>query len=302
MSQADFVSINKEAIPAYAEKLAAGKNPRAYYDTKHHFLGNEEETAAYILCLDSINFGSGYFPYLKKRPSMSGYFTVASCLKDWFKASIPTAKQLSQLNTNACTEIFEQELESPQNKELMTLFAKALNDLGELLLKSYQDSFSQLIKEANGSAEKLLYLLAEMPFFQDVALYKGMKVPFYKRAQITSSDLALALNNKGLGYFRDLDDVTIFADNLVPHVLHLDGILRYTDDLEEKLSIPIKSGSPEEIEIRAAALHTVELINRHLNDNGVATTTRELDMLLWNRGLASIYRKQPRHRTFTVFY
>ncbi len=38
---------------------------------------------------------------------------------------------------------------------------------------------------------------------------------FYKRAQIVASDLALA----GVARFADLDRLTIFADNLVPHVL-----------------------------------------------------------------------------------
>ncbi len=56
-----------------------------------------------------------------------------------------------------------------------------------------------------------------MPFFDD----RG----FYKRAQITPSDLALA----GVAEFDDLDRLTIFADNLVPHVLRVDGVLRYED-------------------------------------------------------------------------
>ena len=46
---------------------------------------------------------------------------------------------------------------------------------------------------------------------------------FYKRAQIVAADLALA----GVARFRDLDRLTIFADNLVPHVLRCDGVLVY---------------------------------------------------------------------------
>ena len=42
---------------------------------------------------------------------------------------------------------------------------------------------------------------------------------FYKRAQIVANDLALA----GVAPFDDLDALTIFADNLVPHVLRCDG-------------------------------------------------------------------------------
>ncbi len=58
-----------------------------------------------------------------------------------------------------------------------------------------------------------------MPFFDDPG--------FYKRAQIMPNDLALA----GVAEFSDLDQLTIFADNLVPHVLRVDGVLRYDPEL-----------------------------------------------------------------------
>ena len=54
-----------------------------------------------------------------------------------------------------------------------------------------------------------------------------MDVPFYKRAQLTAADLSLAFDGKGLGSFEDLDQLTIFADNLVPHVLRVDKVLLY---------------------------------------------------------------------------
>ena len=73
-----------------------------------------------------------------------------------------------------------------------------------------------MVADAGGSAERLAAALAEgMPFFRDEG--------FYKRAQIVANDLALA----GVAEFEDLDRLTIFADNLVPHVLRVDGVLRY---------------------------------------------------------------------------
>ena len=62
-----------------------------------------------------------------------------------------------------------------------------------------------------------------MPFFDD----RG----FYKRAQIVANDFALA----GIAEFDDLDRLTIFADNLVPHVLRIDGVLRYDDQLAARI-------------------------------------------------------------------
>jgi hypothetical protein len=143
-----------------------------------------------------------------------------------------------------------------------------------------------------------------MPYFNDVETYGEMRVPFFKRAQLTAADLAIAFNGQGPGYFHDLDRLTIFADNLVPHVLHVDGILRYEDDLaaciEREELVP--SGSAEEVEIRACGVHAVELLVAELREQGQPITARGLDYLLWNRGQGPHYKARPRHRTRSVYY
>ena len=48
----------------------------------------------------------------------------------------------------------------------------------------------------------------------------GVPVPFLKRAQIAAADLA---PRRASSQFPDLERLTMFADNLVPHVLRLDG-------------------------------------------------------------------------------
>ena len=42
-----------------------------------------------MLVLDSINFGSGWFPTLRKRSGCSGYFTVAWALADRWRSAGP---------------------------------------------------------------------------------------------------------------------------------------------------------------------------------------------------------------------
>ncbi|MDP9375300.1 MAG: queuosine salvage family protein [Chloroflexota bacterium] len=108
----------------------------------------------------------------------------------------------------------------------------------------------------------LVELLAAMPSFRDVAIYRGRAVPYYKRAQLAAADLALALGGAGLGAFDDRDRLTIFADNLVPHVLRVDGVLRYDDTLAARVAAGelLLPGEPSEVEIRAAAVHAVELL------------------------------------------
>jgi len=144
-----------------------------------------------------------------------------------------------------------------------------------------------------------------MPYFDDVAIWNGRAVPFMKRAQLTAADLGLAFAYEGWGRFDDLAELTIFADNLVPHVLRIDGVLSYDRHLLARIAAgePLKAGSPEEIEIRAAALHAVELLKQHLHQAGhTQITSMALDYLLWNRGQAARYKAAPRHRARGVFY
>ena len=201
-------------------------------------------------------------------------------------------------------KIFGQESGNRPIFELMELFTKALYNLGQYLLDSFNGSFTELIKAADSSAENLVRLLIEMPYCNDVEYYDNIEVPFYKRAQLTVADLFLAFKGNGLGYFHDFDNLTIFADNLVPHVLRMDGILIYEEALSMRIDAEelIESGSREEIEIRACAVHAVELLKKEMRKLGKEVTSPELDYLLWNRGQKPYYKAVPRHRTRTVFY
>jgi hypothetical protein len=259
-----------------------GEAPPPELDAERHYLeGGTGDVAAYMLTLDAINFGSGWFPTLRKRPGCSGYFTVAWSLADRWREHGPwSPSELGNLDAATVAAVLGQE----PDHELMELYARALRDLaGFLRHRTALDA----IAEAGGSAERLAETLAAgMPFFDD----RG----FWKRAQITANDLALA----GVAEFEDLDRLTIFADNLVPHVLRVDGVLRY----DERLAARIDAGEllppgEEEREIRGCALHACELIAER-----TGTPPRVLDMWLWNRGQAPRYKAIPRHRTRTVFY
>jgi hypothetical protein len=254
--------------------------PSPVLDPERHYLeGSPEDVTAYILTLDSINFGSGWFPRLRKRPNSSGYYTVAWALADRFRAAGPwTNGELRTLTPDAVADALEQE----PGHELMALYARALNQLGDWL--GERRAFD-VVEEA-GSAERLAEDLTSMPFFDD----KG----FWKRAQITPNDLALA----GVAEFHDLDRLTIFADNLVPHVLRVDGVLRYEPELARRIdSGDLLEPGGAEREIRAAAVHACELIAAKLG-----VPPRTLDTWLWNRGQEPRYKAIPRHRTRTVFY
>ena len=284
--RARFVSIDDDGLDRFAEALASEPWPEEDLDPLHHFKGDAETMLAFTLLLDAINFGSGWFPALRKREGMSGYRTIASASNDYFEGNgHPSAEDLRGTTS-------------------VELFARAWRDFGIWLGDRHQDCYANVVESAEHSAEQLVRSLVEMPLYQDVALYDELAVPLYKRAQITAADLYLAFAGEGWGAFKDLDSLTLFADNLVPHVLRCRGVLRYDSGLLARIEArdPLDVGSQEEVEIRAVAVEAVERLVRAVSERGRETSARALDGLLWNAGQDPKIKANPRHRGRCSFY
>ena len=301
-AQATYVHIDQHQLESYAHTVRRDTTADDA-DLGRQRLGDDESTAAFVVTLDAINFGSGYFPSLRKRNGLSGYHTVAASLRDHVTRNGPIAAPwLRTVDVAECNAIFDQPDSGPAH-ELMELFASALRDLGEFIAE-FDDSFVTFVRSTGASAARMVEQLDRMPFFHDVASHLGAAVPLYKRAQITVYDLAQAFRGHELGRFDDLHRLTMFADNLVPHVLRVDGVLRFAPELVERIERvdDIKAGSQPEVEIRAVGLHAVELLHHELSRAGVSMTAGEIDSVLWNRGADARYKAIPRHRSRSVFY
>jgi hypothetical protein len=283
------VRIDLDAVAAVAPAPAPQLDPE-----RHYLEGEPADVADYMLALDAINFGSGWFPSLRKRTAdgkpVSGYFTVSWALTDHVRThGPPTSAWLSQVGTVEIAAILDQHADL----ELMSLYAQALRALGRFLAErpvgptGRASRALDLVEQAGGSAQRLAEMLAHgMAMFDDRS--------FYKRAQIVPNDLALA----GVAEFADLDRLTIFADNLVPHVLHCDGVLVYEAELASRIDRGerLTLGGAER-EIRACAVHACELISQR-----TGVPARAIDTWLWTRGQGTQYKARPRHRCRTVFY
>jgi len=302
--RARYVKIESGELDRFAVMLSGARPTPPSLDPAHLSFREEATTVAFALTLNAVNFGSGYFPHLKKTGELSGYRTIATALRQRFERDGAfSAAQLTRVTRSDCAQLFGQD-ETGAAGELMGLFAQAWNELGGWLLSFYGGAFEGPVKEARGSAERLTRLLARMPMYQDVATYQGFRVPFLKRAQITCADLAEALRGRGLGRFDDLARLTIFADNLVPHTLRMLGVLSYDHMLLQRIEREeeIASGSEDEVEIRACALHAVELLSAACARRGYAIAPHKLDLLLWSRGQSPAIKAHPRHRTRCTFY
>ena len=283
--RAQQVRIREDAIEAYAATLPAQSPPAPDLAPGEP----DERRAAFQITLNAINFGSGWFPTLRKKPGMSGFRTVEAGLRahgPW------SADELAAIGRDEVASAVGQ---APEH-ELMGLFETALRELGARVRDEHGGSFLALARSAS-SAEALAEELAGWPTWFDVSPYEELQVPFFKRAQIAAADLALA----GLGPSEGLDRLTLFADNLVPHVLRIDGVLEFDNGLVARIDAGelIVHDAPEEVEIRACALHAVELL---VAAHPGPTTATAVDNHLWHRGGDPRYKAHPRHRARTTAY
>lgn len=293
-----FVTIDWEGVHRLAATLPDGE-AELLPEERAATPGDEDAVAAEVVAWNAVNFGSGWFPQLRKRPGLSGARTLASAFADHVRAhGPPAAEQLAAADVAWCAAVFEQPHPGPVDG-LLDLFARAWRDLGDLLLRDHGGSAAALVRSAGGSAERLATTLGTMPLAHDVARYDDLEVPLYKRAQITVSHLTRSLGGEGLGRFDDGDRLTAFADNLVPHTLRVAGVLRYDPRLAERIDRQelLAPGEPAEVEIRACGLHAVELLAAR-----TGTSPAALDHHLWERGQDAAVKAVPRHRCRCTWY
>jgi len=285
--RARWVRIEESAIEEYAAALPepkAGEEPAPFAD-------DPATAAAFAICMNAINFGSGWWPTIRKRPGHSGYATMAAGVTDRFATQGAwSPEELRAMDAETIAEVVGQEPEHP----LMPQFAAALQDVGDHLLVEHGGNFLGPA-EAAPSIPALAEIFASWQAFADVSEYEGRGVPFFKRAQLAAADLHRA----GVADLPGLDRLTAFADNLVPHVLRVDDVLHLDPALTARIESGelLTHGSPEEVELRACAVHAVELLAlaSHL-------PPADIDSALWSRGRDRRYKALPRLRSRNSAY
>ncbi len=276
---------------------------------QYHFFDATEITAQWLFVLDTINHcfwpevGSPTWEIYYDNKALSGYWALAASLKRAMEESIPIhqAKTLAKLDRKTLARIFRGRGEIPLLDERLG----NLRQTGQILLDRFQGSFIHVLEEAKGSAVELVFLVSgEFPSFNDVATYGGKIVYFFKRSQLLAHDLWCTFSGDSWGEFSELDQLTAFADYKLPQVLRQLGIIRYEPELANRINRlrQLPSGSPEEVEIRAATVWAVELFRQELRRRGRQVTSAQLDNWLWNLGQSDHYRSLPYHRTRSTFY
>jgi putative queuosine salvage protein len=287
VERARWVRIEEEAIEVYAAALPSSTNdgPAPFADA------DPEVAAAFAICMNAINFGSGWWPTIRKRPSHSGYGTMAAGVMERFTDEGPwSVEELRAMDATTIASVVGQDPEHP----LMEQFAAPLRDVGVHIEREHEGHFQGPVQAARDIPD-LAGTFAKWDAFADASAYEGRNVPFFKRAQLAAADLHRA----GVADLPGLDRLTAFADNLVPHVLRLDGLLQLDPSLTAHIEAEdlLEHGSPEEVELRACAVQAVELLSA-----ASTLTPAQIDSALWNRGRDPRYKSLPRPRSRNTAY
>lgn len=334
-----LAQINQDGLAVVADKLRAFKQQEASPDgqgkqegtadaftwyPQYHFFDGTERTANWLLLLDALNFcfwaekGQARWQVEYRGETLDGYWAEAAALTRAVEEGYPLwdARYLSDLSREDLAHILRgsaakdgEEEEGGQEPVTIPLFEERLanaREVGRVLLERYNGQFANAIKEAGGSAVRLVLLLAEhFPSFRDIASYRLHEVRFLKRAQICVADVHGAFGGKRWGTFHDLDRLTVFADYKLPQILRHFGVLEYHPSLAKRVDAMelLATGSEEEIEIRAATIWACELLRQAMDkqEGREAISAAEIDARLWLLS-QNITDMRPYHRVRTIYY
>lgn len=308
--RSEHVTLDRRAVAAYAPLLAReSRSSVSEWEAGPHFVGEDEQTIAYVFCLDTVNFCFWGDPKWRRRHRgqwLDGYWALAAALTEQATQNpgFLDPHALSELDAAALDEMLGGEPTIPLLEER----AASLRQLGRWIVDHFQGRFSQVLCAANLDAVELVRLVAgELPSFQDEATYRGRLVRFYKRAQILAADLYGAAgtgdNRRWWGKLARMHELTAFADYKLPQILRHQDILRYSASLADKVQdrVLLPPGSDEEVEIRANTIWAVELLRQEMQALGLDLPSYRIDWLLWSASQDS-GQMQPYHRTLTIFY
>ena len=313
VENAKEVKINKEAVKKIAKEWAKEEIPESQWPKEMHLETDDEQALlTYLIILDSVNFcfwserERWRITYNGKK--YDGYFALSLALKKFFEENPQkgTFEYLAEISYEEYLEI----LQGGENLLFLKERWENIQDVSQAMVREHNGDVRTFVSEAEKKCELLVKKIAELPSFDDDAIYNGQKVYFWKRAQILAADIWGAFDGKGMGELQDRNWLTVFADYKIPQILSHVGILEYSDRLKKKIEDKekLQQGEKEEVEIRAATIWAAEnlkneMSSEYLKDKmgskGKGLPAFELDWFLWNKAQGI---QAPYHFTRTIHY
>ena len=202
-------------------------------------------------------------------------------------------------------KIFSANISMPMHLEKI----RTLNEVGEILCKEFNGDWlnfitsgpKKLYHEGEGLIERLILHFKR---FNDFSNYNNHSVYFLKLAQLAFWGIHRELSNSNYFFIEDMENMTAFADYIIPVALNQMDITAYTPGLNQKIAQGelIEKDSLEEIEIRAVTLFVTAKLTEEINklkSNEEKIIIPQLDFRLWTEFHAN---DEPHHLTKTTMY
>ena len=285
-------------MPDYAEPLDIGSDPDKQID--------------FIMVTDSIDTAfTDFSNHVKFQVDYMGQHWSDSeaefaCLRRAMEEGIPIldGRYLAKISRDELNKIFAGNIEMPMLDEKLAV----LHEVGGVLAAKYDGRFSnfvhscspKLYDNGNGLVDRLV---KEFPRFNDVSMYDGHEIKFYKLAQLGLWMLYRQIRKGGFR-LEDPQKMTAFADYIVPAALRILGILKYSPALEHTINTYqlIPRDSTQEIEIRAHLLYATALLREEVNKirpPELQIIIPQIDARLWLPYHTTFW---PHHLTRTIMY
>jgi hypothetical protein len=309
VSAARRVRIREPAIEEVAGWMAYEALP--WLDLRSPLIpeGHDADTLDFIFLTATINFA---FTDFERHVPFTTHFAGAersdsdammACLKRALDAGTPLldGAYLARIGRDELARIFTGSLLIPLLDERLAIF----HEVGRALEARHGGRFHHLVESTPPTVADLLgRLIEEFPSFRDETTYRGRPVVFLKRAQLLLWLLHARFRGTGFFALEDPEELTIFADYIVPVALRLLGITEYSAELERAIQARqvLPRDSEEEVEIRATAIWACQLLTAALNrrrppDRQIIPAV--LDARLWTHYHETHW---PHHLTITTAY
>lgn len=203
---------------------------------------------------------------------------------------------LEKITIEQLDEIFKGTTSIPLLKERYEIIKQLVQEL-----KNIDDLAKTL--DSNNDIELLNNIINNFSNFNDISIYKGKKVYFFKRAILLVGDLIENVKTIKEKVKND-NNMLGCADYKIPQVLRHLGILEYNEELTQIVDSKqqLKHDSEMEIEVRANMLYALELIKNKLHQKGIEINSTQIDNTLWLLSKNKEFKAKPYHLTKTIYY
>ncbi|KAI0031927.1 hypothetical protein K488DRAFT_78799 [Vararia minispora EC-137] len=279
----------------------------------------------------------------EERTVWTGYWSLPAALDRALEEGIPITDPAFYASETRCPDttierVFRRASRSAEDIPLLRERIAVMREVGATLVSHYNGSFMHFIRafhlaHPSGTALDFVRLITHtFPSFADECTFDGMRLCFWKRAQILVAETWAAFYPTSGPHPIFPNDgaraLSMFADYRVPQILHHLGLLVYKPALAALLAArsPLAYGSREEVAIRAGSIIAVEHVVAEIrriraedeSDSEGEGEEQEVcsvlvDFYLWDlaklveagKGVISCLPTQPMlpaHRTRSIWY